>query len=493
MPVDSYEVVRIALEAEGWSVGPRKKKGIFEAEYGGDRLTVVIPSGPAPQQISAAYKRLLDIHAYDTDRRLAIVLTRQGLRAAEDLEVDPSDRLKVNVFVVDENGLFYEAPAEVLAATGLPRGPAAWRNWLAARSGFEPVQREEHGLYSDSSFLGKLDELGPIEIINTVSRVGPPTAGDAQQVLVLRHTWHLPRTPMLTGGEPPSKITDSYYEGWVGDEIASLLSLALNVRCADGGPIRVWWDRGDLDGLGRPNTYYHHKPALQPPHYGEPMIPWAARSQVNLQDARPLLEIYGTLDEKRAVVLVRAARQFQQALWIADESPGLAWLLLVGALETAASLRADECSGLELLHELRPKWAEVLETATHPKAAIVIKEAARLGTSFAKVRALVAERRPAAPRQRQTPPYAIDWGNLEELVKQIYDLRSDAVHQGLPLPAPMLDPPRPIMNPPAERPGGTIGSGDSVWTAEDMPMYLHTFAQIVGGVLRNWWRSLGAG
>jgi hypothetical protein len=492
MPVDSYEVVRDALEAEGWSVGPRKKKGIFEAESRNARLTVVMPSGPAPQQIFAAYKRLFDVHADDADRRLAIVLTRQGLRAAENLEVDPGDRLKVNVFVVDENGRFYEAPAEVLAATGLPRGPAGWRNWLAARSGFEPVQREEHGLYSDSGFLGTIDELGPICIINTVSRVGRPTAGDAQQGLVLRHTWHLPRTPMLIGGAPPSKITDAYYEGLVGDEIASLLSLALNIRCMDGGPIRVWWDREDLDGLGRPDTYYHHKPMLQPPHYGEPMIPWVARSQVNLQDSRPLLEIYGDLDEKRAVVLVRAARQFQQALWIADESPGLAWLLLVGALETAASLRTDERSGLEVLHKLRPIWAEVLETATHPKAASVIKEAARLGTSLAKVRALVAEHQPAAPPQRPTPPYAIDWDNLEELVMQIYGLRSDTVHEGLPLPAPMLDPPRPIMNPPAERPGGTIGSGDSVWTAEDMPMYLHTFAWIAGGALRNWWRSLCA-
>lgn len=33
-------------------------------------------------------------------------------------------------------------------------------------------------------------------------------------------------------------------------------------------------------------------------------------------------------------------------------------------------------------------------------------------------------------------------------------------------------------------------SSHSVWTSDDMPIYLHTFAAVVGGVLRNWWWSL---
>jgi hypothetical protein len=54
MPPAPYEVVRSVLEAEGWAVGGRQKK-VLEAERGDERLTVVISSGSAPQQIAAAY------------------------------------------------------------------------------------------------------------------------------------------------------------------------------------------------------------------------------------------------------------------------------------------------------------------------------------------------------------------------------------------------------------------------------------------------------
>jgi hypothetical protein len=55
----------------------------------------------------------------------------------------------------------------------------------------------------------------------------------------------------------------------------------------------------------------------------------------------------------------------------------------------------------------------------------------------------------------------------------------------------MLEPPWPIWNPPAERPGGAVGAGESVWVANDVPMYLHVFADIVQHVLCSWWGSLG--
>lgn len=96
--------MRTALEAEGWSVAPRRRNGVFGAEHEDERLTVVISSGSEPQQISAAYKRLLEVHTDDADRRLAIVLPRQVQTGARDLGIDPGDPLKVNIFVVDESG-----------------------------------------------------------------------------------------------------------------------------------------------------------------------------------------------------------------------------------------------------------------------------------------------------------------------------------------------------------------------------------------------------
>jgi len=47
---DPYEVVRSVLEAEGWSVSRRRKKGLFEAEQEDRRLTAVIASGLTPDQ-----------------------------------------------------------------------------------------------------------------------------------------------------------------------------------------------------------------------------------------------------------------------------------------------------------------------------------------------------------------------------------------------------------------------------------------------------------
>jgi hypothetical protein len=89
MTTEPYEVVRSVLEAEGWSVGSRKEKGVFEAEYEERRLTGVIANGNEPQQIAAAYRRLLDVHAQDDGRYLAIVLTRQGFNAAHRTEIRP--------------------------------------------------------------------------------------------------------------------------------------------------------------------------------------------------------------------------------------------------------------------------------------------------------------------------------------------------------------------------------------------------------------------
>jgi hypothetical protein len=97
---------------------------------------------------------------------------------------------------------------------------------------------------------------------------------------------------------------------------------------------------------------------------------------------------------------------------------------------------------------------------------------------------------PPEPLGRPGKPFRIEWANIVSLVKKVYELRSDAVHEGRPFPAPLLDPPLPAVHPPREAPGTTVGAGESVWTPADMPVYLHVFAGVVGSVLRNWWRSL---
>lgn len=43
------------------------------------------------------------------------------------------------------------------------------------------------------------------------------------------------------------------------------------------------------------------------------------------------------LSASQSVALVRAARLYQDALWIVESEPGLAWLMFVSALEIAAN------------------------------------------------------------------------------------------------------------------------------------------------------------
>lgn len=56
----------------------------------------------------------------------------------------------------------------------------------------------------------------------------------------------------------------------------------------------------------------------------------------NLEDCRQLLDSFATAPGRRATALIRAARQYEHALGVANDDPNLAWLQLVSALEIAA-------------------------------------------------------------------------------------------------------------------------------------------------------------
>ena len=83
-----------------------------------------------------------------------------------------------------------------------------------------------------------------------------------------------------------SKTDDkSYHGGAIEDEIASLVSLALGIRCRSGGVTRRWWcqvDESKNDPLGYPFEYDHRPPIWTPPARGNAMLPTLA-VQVDLQ------------------------------------------------------------------------------------------------------------------------------------------------------------------------------------------------------------------
>jgi hypothetical protein len=274
---------------------------------------------------------------------------------------------------------------------------------------------------------------------------------------------------------------DAYHGGWVDEELAALLSLALGVRCWSGGPIRFWWSAED--DLGKPNTFYHRPPAISRPRHT--IVPHIARDRVRLYDCRTLLEGYPTLGPSQATALVRAARQYQLAVWSVDDDANLAWLQLVGALEAAAALQPVRGTSLELIDELWPELADLLRQADLDGAEDVVNGLADLVRATKKIRQLVKRYKPSPLHARPPEHEQVKWSSLTDRVTRIYKLRSSTLHKGVPMPGPHLEPPKPSGDPLPERPGATHGIGDAVWVDEDMPMYFHVFAHVVREVLEG--------
>jgi hypothetical protein len=89
---------------------------------------------------------------------------------------------------------------------------------------------------------------------------------------------------------------------------------------------------------------------------------------------------------------------------------------------------------------------------------------------------------------------------MRRYLSTIYAARSKDLHAGIPVPAPMCEPPRAVAaeheprwrSATSETPSGvwTAKGATSVWNAEDTPMLLHTFEYIVRNALQNWWESM---
>lgn len=86
----------------------------------------------------------------------------------------------------------------------------------------------------------------------------------------------------------------------------------------------------------------------------------------------------------------------------------------------------------------------------------------------------------------------VEWDEMRSTLSTIYDHRSKDLHAGTPFPGPMCEVPMDDPNGIAtERIHslGVAGQG-GVWTEDELPMHLHTFAYVAGGALRNWWATL---
>jgi hypothetical protein len=195
------------------------------------------------------------------------------------------------------------------------------------------------------------------------------------------------------------------------------------------------------------------------------------------------------------MAIVRAARLYQDALWVAESEPALAWVLFVSAVETAAGhwdIQAD--SPRTRLQASRPDIEQLLLTKGDDQ---FVDSVAKLLTdsmgSTRKFRTFLLKFHPDPPSERPHEYYQLLWDEptLKKAFDVIYRYRSKALHAGTPFPYPMCGPPSNVGRPYNEVPEGLATAAyGGIWTRKDVPMLLHLFEYIVRSALLRWWESM---
>lgn len=372
-------------------------------------------------------------------------------------------------------------------------GPTGWRNWRAAKDGKDLNGGFEYTLYTDALVV-KDAVTGPYRWIDTLAGASRRSIGHASPSIVLRAHIHLSDDEFSNLDIDWDKTdTQDYLDGDIGDELANLAALALRRRLRSGGITR----RFDADEtLGEPMLGWHQQPRLAGPLPTHRSTLEGITEGVELADLTPLLERYPLLGKKDARALARAARLYGLGLWIADDDPAQAWLRLVSAVEVAAdrAKAAKKLNSRERIAQADPALAALIEETSAELGDRLAAHVAPTIKATNKFLEFLKAWLPSPPNRR--PEFGeLDWTwkDLEPGLRKIYGHRSEELHAGIPFPGPLCTTPAvDEKGVPTEKIHSFgVSSGGTVWTEEDLPMHLHTFAYIVGEALCKWWRSLG--
>lgn len=369
-------------------------------------------------------------------------------------------------------------------------GPFLYENWKAANAGIPRQATYEVPLFTDARIAGEVEEgLGPYRLFNTVPITGIDHPS-LRPALILRYEEHHDNTevPVL---DMDVTRDDQYHGGGLSEEVAALISLILGVRLKAGGITREF--RPDGDPLGRPIEWYRDRHPLLLPVHTQVVLPNAFGT--HLLDIKQM-HFLPQLAPQDALILVRTARLYQNALWIVESDPALTWLLLVSATETAAShWRASTEPAIDRMRASRPEIETLLNNA---EASMILGELAELIAPYmgatSKFVNFILHYLPPPPENRPPPFVQLSWDKpaIKKAMSKVYDYRSKALHGGKPFPAPMsLSPP--LVGEgrePSETPLWGTETFGGTWSATDIPMYLHTFEYIVRNCLLRWWHSM---
>jgi hypothetical protein len=378
-------------------------------------------------------------------------------------------------------------------STGAAHGPLAYINWRAQLNSRPSAATYEYPLFTDAYITGAVDEgLGPYQLLNPIAS---RPDNSLRPAIVLRSDevdFSLLRQEADAGNEATAGAA-TYHGGGLADEIAALVSLCLGIRVKAGAATREFRPGGDPKGY--PNYSLADDPALAPLRF-----PWSRLIPAAFGDhdlcGIDHLQTLVHLSPGDAGALVVSARSYQNALWLAEAEPELAWLLFVTALETAAvhSSPAEQPPAERLR-----AWNAVLHDLLHaqggdPHVEQVAEQIVPVLGATSKFVRFVLEYLPEPPAARPPEAGQLRWSKrpMREALSKVYGHRSLALHTGRPFPLPMCDPPAllPDGAAPCEVPLGATRTLSAAWAREDTPMLLHTFEYIVRHTLLNWWSAM---
>jgi len=352
-----------------------------------------------------------------------------------------------------------------------------------------PKSIAEFPLYSDSHIIGELnDDKGPYKFLNMIAGSNKP--GEITYAITLRMFWYV--DDKSTYGIKTD--TTKYHGGWVTDEITALVSLKLGIRIKAGAMNRSFDNYSD-DKFGSPSSTKEKRPELNIGVRGA-VLPSIVKT-INISDLGELYSL-SCLSERQFVALVRSARMYQNAQWIAESEPELAWLMLISALETAANeWSSEESTSIEKLKVSKPELTKILlESGGDDLLCKVASEISHTLGATNKFIKFCLNYIPEPPETRPVEWARVKWDKpgFRKILNKLYSYRSEALHGGTPFPAPLCDPPARISPEDGLVERGTLGLASHTlgasWKAEDLPISIDTFNTFVNGVLNNWWSSM---
>ncbi len=338
------------------------------------------------------------------------------------------------------------------------------QNWKAKNSGSPELSIHEYPLYTDAEMipqqLPRIAADCPYHFLRMTTKKNKP--GYVRASLILRI--HIYDAPKIQG---PKTDTSLYHGGLLEDEIAALASLCYGVRLRAGGKTRQFEFGDGQDPLGTPFAGDQKPIPTLDLNEEQLILPHVAKNMDVLdEEALERLEWILALSPKQTTALIRAARLYQNALWIAESEPELAWLMMVSSLETAA----------------KQYWARIIPPKNQPTKKFID---------------FVLEYLPSEPVKRPKKWLQVSWSkpSMKKALSKIYDYRSNALHEGIPFPKPMCNPPfketlgKETRYAEKGTPGVAASAPGGSWKTKDVPINLHTFHYIVRHVLLNWWKA----